>query len=146
MKVVLITFVSVILLVLAFVVLRGFLAGAGYVLAASVDAAHTGGFSIGGTGPQELGPYTIHGRVIMDTSQGIPAVPYVEYFNTNNATTTKQLVYKGARACAPGAGDYPCVSPYSATDGYPQLTDGEAITVTGYIYENRFLITSLSKG
>lgn len=138
--------VSVALLLLVFLVARGLLAGAGYLLAAGVGAAQSGTFTVGSTGPQEQGPYTIHGTAIMDTSTGIPAVPYIQYLNANNATSTKQLVYMNTRACAPGAGDYPCVLPYSATDGYPQLTTGQAIIVTGYIYENRFLITSLSKG
>lgn len=146
MKGVVITFVSIVLLVLAFVVLRGFYYGARYVLAAGAASAHTGVITIGGSGPQMLGPYTIHGTAIMDTSVGIPAVPYIQYLNTNNATSTKQLVYLDTRACAPGAGDYPCAPTFAATDGYPSLTTGEAITATGYIYESRFLITSLSPG
>lgn len=146
MRGVVITFVSVALLIVAFVVVRGFLGGAGHVLAAGVGAAQSGTYTIGGSAPREQGPYTIYGTAIMDTSHGIPAVPYIQYVDTNHTTSTKQLVYMDARACAPGAGDYPCAPSYSAKDGYPQLTTGDAITVTGYIYENRFLITSLSGG
>jgi len=146
MRGVVIAFVSVVLLIVAFIVVRGLLSGAGYVLAAGVGAAHSGAFTVGGDTPKEQGPYTLHGTAIMDVSNGIPAVPYIQYIDTNHATSTKQLVYMDARACAPGAGDYPCAPSYSASSGYPQLTTGEAITVTGYIYENRFLVISLSGG
>lgn len=146
MKAVLILFLSAVLLVLAFVVLRGFVYGARYAVAAAVSEAHEGSFSIGGSGPQMYGPYTIHGTTILDYSHGTPPAPYIEYLDTHNATSTKQLVYYGARACNPNAGDFPCVPPYAATDGYPSLSYGERITATGYIYEDRFLITSITVG
>lgn len=141
---VLVVIAGLLLLLLAFLILRLLLDGTRYAVAAAVSGAHTGTFSVGGTGPQMYGPYTITGTAIMDASHGTPAVPFIEYLNTHNATSTKQLVYYGVRACAPEAGDIPCVPPYHTTDGYPLLSTGERITVTGYIYEDRFLITSLN--
>jgi len=143
MKAVLTFFFSVVLLVLAILVVRTFISGARYAVAAAADGVHTGNFSVGGIGPQMYGPYTIHGTAIMDASHGIPAVPFIEYLNAKNATTTKQLVYYGARACNPAAGDIPCVPTYAINGAYPQVTTGQSITVTGYIYEDRLLVTSM---
>lgn len=146
MKTVIIGFISIVLLVLAFLVLRSILHGAQYAVAAAAGSARSGSFgsvSGTGTGPQLQGPYTIHGTAIMDESHGIPAVPYIQYLNSSNATSTKQLVYMDSRPCAPGAGDFPCAPTYSASQGYPQLSTGQQITATGYLYENRFLITSI---
>ncbi|MDB4992064.1 MAG: hypothetical protein JWL75_309 [Parcubacteria group bacterium] len=99
-----------------------------------------------GTGvTNESGPFTIHGTAIMDTSVN-PAVPYIQYVDASNHTATKQLIFDDTRGCSPGAGDIPCVPSYSVTAPYPHLTTGDPITVTGYIYENRFLITSITAG
>lgn len=133
-----------VLLTLALVVLRGLWYGTRYAVAAAADDIPRGTFSIGGPGPRAYGPYTISGTAILDYSHGTPPVPFIEYLNTHNATTTKQLVYYGARACNPNASDIPCVPPYSATDGYPAVANGERITVTGYLYEDRFLVTSMN--
>lgn len=136
---------TVVLLTLALIVLRGFWYGARYTIAAAAGSIHNRGtFSVGGTGPQAYGPYTISGTAILDYSHGTPPVPFIEYLNVRNATTTKQLVYYGARACNPNAGDIPCVPPYSASDGYPTVLNGEPLTVTGYLYEDRFLVTSMN--
>lgn len=131
---------------LGFVIVRGFFIGAQSLLAAGAASSQPGTFSVGGTGPHAQGPYTIHGVTVLASSFGTSAVPYIQYVNENHATSTKQLVYMNARACAPAAGDYPCAPTFSETDGYPTLSNGELITVTGYIYENRFLITSLTRG
>lgn len=85
------------------------------------------------------GPYTVSGTVVYD--DGYPPAPYIQYQNARHATSTKQLVFYGARACNPSAGDIPCVPPYETTDGYPAFRNGDPITVTGYMYEDRFLIT-----
>lgn len=146
MKAVLIGFISIIVLVLGFVLARGFFAGAKYLIATQAARTQTASVSLGGSGPSSEGLYTIHGVVVLAYSFGTQSVPYIQYLNDRQATSTKQLVYLNSRACAPSAGDYPCAPTYSVTDGYPKLTNGEPITVTGYIYENRFLITSLSRG
>ena len=133
----------VMLLTFAFIILRGFWYGARYTIAAVAASARTEVFRVGGTGPQAYGPYTISGIAILDYSHGIPPVPFIGYLDMHNATSTKQLVFYAARACNPNAGDIPCVPPYSATDAYPSVTNGERITATGYIYEDRFLVTSI---
>lgn len=144
MKTLALTFATIVLVVLALVVLRSMLNGTQFTLAAGAAGAQPGKFAVGAADNFVQGPYTIHGTAIMDTSVGTPAVPYIMYLDTKHATTTKQLVYLDERACAPGAGDAPCVAPYQATDGYPLVTTGESITATGYIYEDRFLVTSIS--
>lgn len=140
----LIFFGTVVLLTLSLIVLRAFWYGTRYTIAAAAGSVHAGTFNVGGIGPQAYGPYTISGIAILDYSHGIPPVPFIEYLNVQNATSTKQLVYYGARACNPNAGDIPCVTPYSASDGYPSVKNSERITVTGYIYEDRFLVTSMN--
>ena len=144
MKMALITLVGVTLLALAILVIRTVYYGAQYAVAGAASGARLVAVSVGGTGPQPNGPYTIHGTAILDYSHGTPPAPYIEYLNTKQATTTKQLVYYGARACNPAAGDFPCVPPYSASDGYPLVSTGQHITATGYIYEDRFLVTSIN--
>jgi len=90
------------------------------------------------------GPATLEGTAIMDTSSGLPAVPYIEYNDENGATTTKQLIFADERGCLPGAGDLPCVPSYPILSAYPQLVTGQHIHVSGYIRADRFLITDIS--
>ncbi len=99
--------------------------------------------SIGTESSYDTELYTIHGTAVLDYSSGIPAVPFIRYMDESNRVATKQLTFLDARGCAPGAGDLPCVPGYSGSSGYPKISDGEAITVTGYFYENRFVLTSL---
>jgi hypothetical protein len=87
---------------------------------------------------------TLHGTAIMDTTSGTPAVPFISYMDAKNHLATKQLIFIDSRGCLAGAGDLPCVPSYPENSAYPQLTSGEKITVTGYIREDRFLITSMS--
>lgn len=143
MRIAVAALLATVLLALALLTLRALYYGAEYAVAGAAAGARRVSLTVGGTGPEPNGPYTIHGIAILDYSSGIPPVPYIEYLNTKNASATKQLVFYSARACNPSAGDYPCVPPYSASDGYPAVSNGQQITVTGYLYEDRFLVTSI---
>lgn len=89
-------------------------------------------------------PITLQGTYVLDYSYGLPPAPYLMFYDSEQRLRSRQLVYYGSRACNPNAGDYPCVSPYTAEHGYPYLADGSHIRVEGYPYEDRFLVLSLA--
>lgn len=89
-----------------------------------------------------LGPTAITGTVMLDYTSATNPVPYIKYENEKGGTVTKQLIFVGPRGCNPVAGDYPCV--LRNTDAaYPQLREGEAITVQGAIVDDRFIVNHL---
>lgn len=92
----------------------------------------------------ELEMASIDGVMIMDTSSGLPAVPFIQYQDAEGGMRTKQLIYKDMRGCYPGAGDMPCVPYYSGDSAYPQYSTGTRIRAEGYPYEDRLLVTSIS--
>lgn len=96
------------------------------------------------TAAKSSGPMTLEGTAIMDTSSGTPAVPYIKYIDEKGRIATKQLIFADSRGCLPNAGDIPCVPNYPSQGAYPKLTTGEHLTVKGYMYENRFLVASIS--
>jgi hypothetical protein len=83
------------------------------------------------------------GTAQMDTSTGLPAVPYIWYRDECGRTWSKQLIYANMRGCAAGAPDMPCVPGYPQTRAYPQLETGQTITAEGYVHEHRLIVTSL---
>ena len=91
------------------------------------------------TTAQTAGYEEITGTAIMDTSAGLPAVPYVKYQPSGQGIITKQLIFADSRGCYPSAGDLPCV-PLAGSYNYPVLTTGEQIKVDGYLRDNRFLV------
>lgn len=100
-------------------------------------------------GPIEAVPATrgyaqLEGDVLIDYSSGTPGVPYIVYAIPGNPHVTKQLVFADGRGCYPHAGDIPCVPTFGG-GAYPNLSDGQQIRVTGYIRDDRFLITQLQQ-
>lgn len=95
------------------------------------------------TTAQTSGYEEITGTAIMDTSAGLPAVPYVAYQPAGQGTITKQLIFADSRGCYPSAGDLPC-APTRDTYAYPVLETGQRIQVTGRLFENRFLVDTIS--
>ncbi|MES2225209.1 MAG: hypothetical protein V4480_00170 [Patescibacteria group bacterium] len=88
---------------------------------------------------QTDGYVEVQGTALMDTSSGLPAVPFIQYINTAHGVATKQLIFADSRGCAPSAGDIPCVSTPTMS-AYPSLTTGQRIAVKGYVKEDRLLV------
>ncbi len=86
----------------------------------------------------------LSGTAIMDTSSGIPAVPYIKYQDSKQGMVTKQLIFADSRGCLPNAGDIPCVPSYAPESPYPSLTTGQAIQVKGYIRADRLIVVEIS--
>jgi hypothetical protein len=86
----------------------------------------------------------VTGTALMDTTAGLPAVPFIQYITTDHSLVTKQLIFANSRGCAPTAGDIPCVPSYSADSAYPDLTTGERISVKGYIRSDRLLVYEIT--
>lgn len=85
----------------------------------------------------------IEGTALLDTSSGMPAVPFIMYTDANGRTRTKQLIFVNERGCLPNAGDIPCVPDYPVSSAYPKLTTGQRIIAEGYIRNDRLLVTRL---
>ncbi len=120
----------------------------GFSASASRSAASSqaAGVALADAAPAYTAEQTLTGTAIMDVSTGLPAVPFIQYADRKGRTATKQLIFADARGCLPSAGDIPCVPGYPVRSAYPSLTTGEPIRVTGYMVENRFLITSFEEG
>ncbi len=133
--------------VLAFFVVR---AGLTYISEHGRDNAAAAGMPILQVGRlpgeplvRDIGPLSLSGRVWMDATNGYPHVPYIAYYTDEGKLRTKQLVYAHVRGCSPTAADFPCAPEFSEYQGYPELTHGQEIRATGYISDNRFLVTNL---
>lgn len=83
---------------------------------------------------------SVEGTALMDTSAGLPAVPFIQYVTNDHTLVTKQLIFANSCGCSPNAGDLPCVPPYGTDSAYPDLTTGERIAVKGYVRADRFLV------
>lgn len=93
--------------------------------------------------PQTAGYAEIAGVAIIDTTGGLPGIPYIKYTLEDGSIATKQLIFADARGCHPNAGDIPCVPSASTQSGYPSLTEGQPLRVSGYIRADRFLVAEL---
>ena len=86
----------------------------------------------------------LEGRALMDTTSGLPEVPFIQYVARDHMLVTKQLIYANSRGCSPNAGDIPCVPSYATNTAYPELTTGERISVKGYIRADRLLVYEIT--
>lgn len=92
----------------------------------------------------DSGYVELSGTAIMDSSSGLPAVPFIKYTDPARGIVTKQLIFADSRGCLPNAGDIPCVPTYAPQSAYPKLTTGEPIHVKGYIREDRLIVISIT--
>jgi hypothetical protein len=90
----------------------------------------------------EDGRTTLEGVVIHDTSAD-PPTPYIQYAWREGAVRTKQLIFSGARGCAPTSGDLPCAP--SAGSGSPDLPYGARIRVIGIITGDQLSVESIER-
>ncbi|MDB5244951.1 MAG: hypothetical protein JWN90_56 [Parcubacteria group bacterium] len=86
----------------------------------------------------------LQGTALMDTTSGLPAVPFIQYIASDHSLVTKQLIFANSRGCSPNAGDIPCVPSYGTDNAYPDLTTGQHILVKGYIRADRLLVYEIT--
>ncbi|MEO6536636.1 MAG: hypothetical protein ABIT47_02995 [Candidatus Paceibacterota bacterium] len=86
----------------------------------------------------------VQGTALMDTTGGLPVVPFIQYIASNHSIVTKQLIFANSRGCSPNAGDIPCVPSYATDSAYPDLITGQRIVVKGYIRADRLLVYEIN--
>jgi hypothetical protein len=91
----------------------------------------------------QINKTSVTGTVLIDASSGVAGIPYIKYTDSKGHIATKQLIFDDVRGCSSYAGDFPCVN-RSETGAYPKVVNGALITVTGAMYEDRFIVDTIT--